>query len=55
MLSLIKLPLQIGDVYKTHSSIKKINKLVNYKPKMSIENGIQEFIQWYKSYYKILK
>ena len=48
-----KLPLQLGDVYKTHSSIKKINKLVNYKPKMSIENGIKEFVHWYKSYYKI--
>ena len=44
------LSFQRGDVYKTHSSSKKLNKLINYKPKISIEEGVSKFIDWYKSY-----
>ena len=41
---------QKGDIYKTHSSSKKLKKFINYKPKISIEKGIGIFIDWYKSY-----
>ncbi len=44
--------LQQGDVYKTHASIKKISKKINYLPKTSIKVGIKNFINWYKKYYK---
>jgi len=47
-----KLPTQLGDVIKTHSSIKKISKFSNYKPKTNIDIGIKKFIEWYKDYYK---
>ena len=46
-----KLPLQKGDVIKTHADVNKIKKKYNYKLKISFENGIREFIKWYKSYY----
>jgi len=42
-----KLPLQIGDIFKTHSDIKKLKKYTNYKPKTNIEVGISKFIEWY--------
>ncbi len=45
------LKMQKGDVYKTHASIEKINKKINYKPKTSIYIGIKNYINWYKNYY----
>tara|TARA_X000000950_G_scaffold21363_1_gene23090 strand:- start:1644 stop:2612 length:969 start_codon:yes stop_codon:yes gene_type:complete len=47
------LPLQIGDIIKTHSSINKLKKYTGYKPKTNINTGISKFIEWYKDYYKI--
>jgi len=48
-----KLPLQVGDIVKTHADIKKLKKYSNYSPKTNIEKGIMKFIEWYKDYYKI--
>jgi UDP-glucuronate 4-epimerase len=44
------LPLQKGDIRKTHGDTSEIKK-IGYKPKISIEKGISNFIDWYKSYY----
>ena len=48
-----KLPLQIGDIVKTHSNIKKLKKYTRYNPKININIGIAKFIEWYKDYYKV--
>ncbi len=48
-----RLPLQVGDVVKTHSNINKLKKYTGYKPKTNIKIGIEKFIEWYKDYYKI--
>ena len=48
-----KLPLQVGDVVKTHSDINKLKKYTGYKPKTNIKIGIEKFIEWYKDYYRI--
>ena len=48
-----KLPLQMGDIIKTHSDIKKLKNYTNYNPKTNIEDGISKFIDWYKDYYKL--
>ncbi len=45
------LPLQKGDVIKTHANVDKIRKKFNYKLKYSFQTGIDEFIKWYKKYY----
>jgi len=45
------LPMQKGDVYQTYSSTKKAEKILNYKPKVSIKEGIKKFVAWYKEYY----
>ena len=47
-----KLPLQVGDVVKTHSNINKLKKYTGYKPKTNIKIGISRFIEWYKDYYR---
>ena len=46
------LGLQKGDTHKTHASIKKLENAINYKPKVGIEEGIKNFVDWYKKYYK---
>jgi len=47
------LPLQVGDIVKTHSNINKLKKYTGYKPKTNIKIGIEKFIEWYKDYYRI--
>jgi len=46
------LPLQMGDIFKTHANIEKLKSLIRYKPKVKIAEGIKKFILWYKDYYK---
>ena len=45
--------LQAGDVPKTYADTSKLIKLVDFKPRTSIETGIKAFVQWYREYYKI--
>ena len=45
------MPLQMGDVKKTVSNIKKMKKHYGFSPKTSINEGIKNFVDWYKSYY----
>jgi len=47
------LPLQAGDVPKTFANVEDLIKNVNYKPETSIEDGIKQFVNWYKMYYNI--
>ena len=43
--------MQKGDVYKTHASIRKMNKKFKYKPKFDIVSGISSFVDWYRNYF----
>lgn len=45
--------MQQGDVYETCASVDDINRLVGYKPKVSIEVGVPIFVNWFKNYYKL--
>ena len=47
------LPLQPGDVSETYANIDSLKNTINYSPKTSVEIGIENFINWYKDYYKI--
>lgn len=46
------LPIQPGDVPSTVADIRKLRK-IGWKPTTRIEEGIKNFVQWYKEYYKI--
>ena len=39
---------QTGDVPVTYADISKAQKLLDYKPSVSIEEGIRRFFEWYK-------
>jgi UDP-glucuronate 4-epimerase len=47
------LPLQPGDIESTKSDVSKLRNLVGYVPSTPIEEGISNFIDWYKNYYKV--
>jgi UDP-glucuronate 4-epimerase len=42
------LPLQSGDVRQTYADISKARNLLTYAPEISMEEGLQDFINWYK-------
>lgn len=44
-------PKQPGDVDITYSNIRKAKKLLGYRPQISIEEGMKEFISWYTNYH----
>lgn len=46
------LPLQAGDVPETYANVDALIDYVGYSPSTSIESGIENFIKWYKDYYK---
>ena len=44
--------MQPGDVESTFANIDAINEYVGFRPKTGIEEGINNFVKWYKRYYK---
>tara|TARA_B100001248_G_C27389896_1_gene461770 strand:- start:829 stop:1866 length:1038 start_codon:yes stop_codon:yes gene_type:complete len=46
------LPMQNGDVYKTCADIFELKK-IGYNPKISIDEGMNRYINWFLKYYKI--
>lgn len=49
------LPLQPGDVLRTSANVDKAQKLLGWQPKVSVEQGVNAFCQWFKEYYPVLK
>ena len=45
--------LQPGDVPSTYANVDDLFHDFNYKPDTSIQTGIEQFISWYKAYYKV--
>ena len=43
-----QLPMQKGDVERTYACIDKAKELLGYEPKTSFEEGIKNFVKWYK-------
>ena len=46
------LPLQPGDVPATYADVDDLMHDVGFKPATSIEDGLTEFVRWYKAYYR---
>ena len=44
--------MQPGDVKRTSADITKIKSVVDFIPKVRIEEGIPEFIKWYNNYFQ---
>ncbi len=47
------LPLQPGDVPATYADVDALIEDVNYKPSTPVEVGIENFVKWYRDYYKV--
>lgn len=47
-----QLPMQPGDVKRTYADISKAQQLLNYSPDTPIEQGLERFGNWVRSYYE---
>src|SRR5699024_3918637 len=48
MAEIIYMDMQPGDVKRTYADIDRLEAAVGYKPAMSIEEGIERFVEWYR-------
>ncbi len=46
------LPMQLGDVQDTYADVTDLVELIGYKPNTNVEQGVANFVKWYKDYYK---
>ena len=46
-------PLQKGDVPKTFADIETEKKLISFNPKVEIDEGISNFVDWFRGFYSI--
>lgn len=46
------LPMQPGDVQETYSDMSDMIRDFDYLPEVSVREGVSQFIQWFKDYYK---
>jgi UDP-glucuronate 4-epimerase len=46
-------PIKPGDVYGTYASTELLENVIGFRPKTNIEDGLQQFANWYVDYYKV--
>ncbi|WP_031429840.1 NAD-dependent epimerase [Methylomicrobium agile] len=49
----IMLPLQPGDVPATYADVSDLVQDLGYRPNTLLEDGIRNFVEWYKEFYKV--
>jgi len=47
------LPLQAGDVPETIADVSRLEAAIGFKPATTVEVGIANFVEWYRSYYRV--
>ena len=47
------LPLQPGDVPDTYADVSRLVADTGYQPSVSVEQGIQAFVDWYRDFYQV--
>ncbi len=47
------LPMQPGDVVQTYADVSELTRDFNYTPNTPIAAGVNSFITWYRTYYKV--
>jgi UDP-glucuronate 4-epimerase len=47
------LPMQPGDVPATYADIDDLQRDVGFRPHVTIETGLQRFVDWYREYYDV--
>jgi UDP-glucuronate 4-epimerase len=46
-------PMQPGDVSATFADISRLHALTGYAPKVTLEQGLPRFVEWYRSYFGV--
>ena len=46
------LPLQPGDVPDTLADVEALTRNVGYRPSTPVEEGVKQFVEWYREYYQ---
>lgn len=44
--------MQPGDVVRTYADVSDLERDINFKPTTTIEEGLEKFVEWFKTYYK---
>jgi UDP-glucuronate 4-epimerase len=47
------MPLQAGDVPDTFANVDELARATGYRPTTTVEQGVAEFVRWYRSYYRV--
>lgn len=47
------LPIQPGDVEATYADVADLEHVTEFSPQTSIEDGVENFVNWYRAYYKV--
>jgi UDP-glucuronate 4-epimerase len=47
------MPLQPGDVLTTYANVDDLVRDMHFRPQTRLETGIERFVEWYRSYYKV--
>ncbi|MEO9870185.1 NAD-dependent epimerase [Ekhidna sp.] len=46
-------PLQIGDVPETFADISSLAELTDFRPQTNIDDGVSDFVEWYREFYQV--
>jgi UDP-glucuronate 4-epimerase len=46
------LPIQAGDVLETFADVDDLMRDIDFKPRTSIEDGVEKFVAWYRDYHR---
>ena len=49
----VLMPLQAGDVVETCADIDDLKEVVGFSPVTELEKGLNEFVKWYREYYRL--
>jgi len=47
------MPMQPGDVTDTDADVSETRAVLGYEPKVSVEEGVARFVDWYREYYGV--
>jgi UDP-glucuronate 4-epimerase len=46
------MPMQAGDVHKTWADVSALAQWVDFRPQVSVEAGVGQFVKWYRHFYQ---
>ena len=47
------LPPQPGDMFETCADLTRIQAAIGFTPKVSLEDGLKKFVEWFRGYYRL--